>query len=113
MFIAHTAPAFWHHFPPWITKNMDLERVSHFGTQNHGKITKRCPKWVPGASQNHPKIDKNVHLDLQVPVGWPLGSLDHQNDHSRYPKWCLTVTQMTVFVNKRPLSAVNQSTVAC
>ena len=32
MLIAYTATAFWHHFPPWILKNMDLETVSHFGT---------------------------------------------------------------------------------
>ena len=69
MVIAHAATAFWHHFHPWITKNMDLETVSHFGTPNHRKITKRCPKWVPGESQIDTKIDKNGHLDLQVPVG--------------------------------------------
>ena len=69
MFIAHTDTTFWHHFHPWITKNMDLETVSHFGTPNHRKITKRCPKWVPGESQIDTKIDKNAHLDLQVPVG--------------------------------------------
>ena len=40
MFITHTAIAFWHHFHPWITKNMDLETVSHFGIPNHRKITK-------------------------------------------------------------------------
>ena len=40
MFIAHTAIAFWHHFHPWITKNMDLQTVSHFGTPNHRKIKK-------------------------------------------------------------------------
>jgi len=69
MFIAHTATAFWHHFHPWITKTMDLETVSHFGTPNHRKITKWCPKWVPGGSPNDPEIDTNEHLDLQVPVG--------------------------------------------
>jgi len=69
MFMARTGTAIWHHFRPWITKNMDLETVSHLGTQNHGKVTKRCPKWVPGEIQNDPKLDKNGHLDLQVPVG--------------------------------------------
>ena len=76
---AHTAIAFWHDFHPWITKNMDLQPVSHFGIRNHRKITKRCPKWLPRDSRNDPKITKSLHLDLQVPVGWPLGSLDHQN----------------------------------
>jgi hypothetical protein len=69
MVIAHTPTGFWHHFHPWITKNMDLETVSHFGTQNNRKITKRCPKWFPGDSPNEPKIYKNAQLDLQVPVG--------------------------------------------
>ena len=39
MFIAHTAMAFWHHFHPWVTKNMALETVSHFGLPNRRKIT--------------------------------------------------------------------------
>ena len=59
MFVAHAAIAFWHHFHPWITKNMDLETVSPFATQNHRKSTKMCPKWVPGGSQNPSKIIKN------------------------------------------------------
>ena len=69
MFIAHTAMAFWHHFRPGITKNRDLETIPKFSTTNHRKITKRCPKWIPGDSQNDPKINKNAHLDLQVAVG--------------------------------------------
>ena len=69
MFIAHTAIAFWHHFHPGITKNLDLETIPQFSTTNHRKITKRCPKWVPRDSPNDPKINKNAHLDLQVPVG--------------------------------------------
>ena len=69
MFIAHTAIAFWHHFHPGITKNLDLETIPTFSTTNHRKITKRCPKWIPGDSQNDPKINKNAHLDLQVAVG--------------------------------------------
>ena len=79
MCIAHTATGFWHHFHPRITQNMDLETVSHFGTPNYRKITKRCSKSLPRDSPNDPKITKNAHLDLQVSVGWPLGSLDHQN----------------------------------
>ena len=47
MFIAHTDTTFWHHFHPWITKNMDLETVSHFGTPKHRKITKKVPKVGP------------------------------------------------------------------
>ena len=100
MVIAHAATGFWHHFHPWITKNMDLETVSHLGTQNHKNITNMCPKWVPGDSQNDPKIDKNGHLDLKVPVGCPHGPLDHQNGHPGYPKWTLKVSKMTVFGTK-------------
>jgi len=98
--IAHAASAFWHHFHPWITTTVNLETVSHSGAPNHWKITKRCPKWIPRDSQNDPKIDKNAHLDPQVPVGWPLGSLDHQNGHSGYPKWSLKVTKMTLVCRK-------------
>ena len=97
MFIARTATGFWHHFHPRITQNMDLETVSHFGTPNYRKIIKRCSKSLPRDSPNDPKITKNAHLDLQVPVGWPLGSLDHQNDHSRHSKWSLQVSKMTAF----------------
>ena len=97
MVIAHTASAFWHHFHPWITKNMDLETVSHLGTQNN-----------TGDSPNDPKIDKNGHLDLQVPVGCPRGSLDHQNDHSGYPRWSLEVPKMAVLAVKS--DTVQQST---
>ena len=100
MVIAHTASAFWHHFHAWITKNMDLEIVSHFGTPNHRQIRKRCPKWLPRDSQNNPKITKTAYLDLQVPVGWPLESPDHSNDHSRHPKWSLKVSKMSVFGTK-------------
>ena len=44
MFIAHTDTAFWHHFHPWITKNMDLETVSHFDIQNQRKSEPRAPE---------------------------------------------------------------------
>jgi len=55
LFIAHTGTAFWHHFHPWITQNMDLEALPHLGTQNHGKITRRYPKWASKELQNVPK----------------------------------------------------------
>ena len=44
MVLAHTASASWHHFHPWITKNMDLEPVSHFDTPNQQQIRKMLPK---------------------------------------------------------------------
>ena len=76
--------AFWHHFHPRITKNMNLETVSNFATQNHGKVTK-CPQ--RGSQETpimHSKIDKNEQLDLKVPIGCPCGPLDHQKGHSRH-----------------------------
>ena len=79
MRIAHTAIAFWHHLHPWITKHMDLETVSHLGTQNHGKVTKCAQGRVQETPKMQPKIDKNEQLDLKVPVGCPPGLQDHQN----------------------------------
>ena len=71
MFIAHTGTAFWHHLHAWITKNTNLENVSHLGTENHGKVTKRCPKVCPKVSLKSIK-----RLDLQLPVQHPrLGDL--------------------------------------
>jgi len=75
---------------------MDLDTISHFDIPNERKITKWWPKWVPGVSQNDPKTNKNGHLDLQVPVGCPRGSMDHQNGHSGYTKWSLKVSKMIV-----------------
>ena len=90
---------------------MDLETVFHFGIPNHWKIRNRCSKWLPRDSPNHPKITKNLHLDLQVPVGWPLGSLDHQNGvpgtqngASRSPKWQFYVKKVT-HLSSQPVSS--------
>ena len=111
MFIAHTAPGFWHHFHPRITQSMDLETVSHFGTPNYRKITKRCSKSLPRDSPNDPKITKNAHLDLQVPVGWPLDlsitkmiTPGIQNGASRSQKWQLFEEKMTNF-HSQPASS--------
>ena len=96
MVIAHTASASWHHFHPWITKKMDLEPVSHFDTSNQQKIRKVPPMWAQETPQRHPKINKNEHLDPNVSIGRPSGSLDHQScpqgtqtEASRSPKWQL------------------------
>ena len=79
MVIAHAAIAFWHHFYPWATKNMDLETISHFATPNH-RISQKCPQSESQeAPQIHPKIDKSGHLDLSVSIGYPPGPQDHQN----------------------------------
>ena len=79
MVIAHTAIAFWHHFPPQIIKNMDLETVSHFATQNHRKSQKCAQSGSQEAPQIHPKIDKTGPLGLSVSIGCPPGPQDHQN----------------------------------
>ena len=77
MVIAHAAIAFWHHFYPWATKNMDLETISHFATPNH-RISQKCPqRGSQEAPQIHPKIDKSGHLDLSVSIGYPPGPQDH------------------------------------
>ena len=56
MVIAHAAIAFWHHFYPWATKNMDLETISHFATPNR-RISQKCPQSESReAPQLHPKI---------------------------------------------------------
>ena len=91
MYIAHGAIAFWHHFHPWITKNMDLETVSHFATQNHRKSQKCVQSGSQEAPQIHPKIDKTGPLDLNVPIdrskhlrGPPPRCLEcHRSDLSR------------------------------
>ena len=63
---------------------MDLETVSHFGTQNHGKVTTCAQSMSQETPKMQPKIDTNEQLDLKVPVGCPCGSLDHQKGHSGY-----------------------------
>ena len=56
MVITHAAATFGQHFHPRILKKMDLGTVCQFGITNHGKVLKMSSKWVPGASQNAPKM---------------------------------------------------------
>jgi len=56
---------------------VDLETVSHFSLPKPRKSQKMYPKRFRGKTQNDPTVDKNGHLDLQVPVGCPCGPLDH------------------------------------
>ena len=79
MVYAHTATAFWHHFHPWITKNTDLETVSHFGIQNHRKSQNYAQSGSQETPQIHPKIDKNGDLGFSASSGCPPGPQDHQN----------------------------------
>ena len=53
-------------FPLWHPKSK----------KNHKKVSKVSPKSPP---KLYPKINKNGHLDLKVPVGCPCGPLDHHN----------------------------------
>ncbi len=68
MVIAHTAIAFWQHFHPWITTNMDLETVSHFDTPNERQTPKMSPNGSQETPKMHSKIDENGLLDLKVSV---------------------------------------------
>ena len=79
MVIAHATTGFWHHLQPC------LETVSYFDNPNHRQIKKMSP-----APRIHPRIDKNGHLDLKVPVGCPCGTLDHLNG-----QWSLKVSKLT------------------
>ena len=79
MFIAHTAIAFWHHFHPWITKDMDQETVSYFASRNHRKSQNYAQRESQEAPQIHPKIDKTGPPGFSVSIGCPPGPQDHQN----------------------------------
>ena len=72
MVIAHAGIALWHHFHPWVTKNMDLETVSHFATPNHRKSQNCTQSGCQEASQIHPKIDKADIWASECPLGVPL-----------------------------------------
>ena len=62
-------------------------------------------KWAPGDSPMHPKIYKNGHLDLKVPVGCPMVSLWMPGTPKwslRVPKWSLKFSKITVWgTNKK------------
>ena len=78
-FITHTATGFQQHFYLWIIKTMDLETVSHFGTQIIDKSQKGLQNVSQEPPQLDPKIYKNGLLDPNVSIGRPSGSLDHQS----------------------------------
>ena len=61
MVITHAASAFWHHFHPWITKNMDLETVSHVDTPNQPK----SQKGAQSGTQETPQMTlKSIKMDI-------------------------------------------------
>ena len=93
MFIAHTAIAFWHHFHPWITKNKDLETVSHFGIPNHRKSQKcaqsgsqEAPQMTLKSIKMHIWISKCLLGDPLDPWITKMGTQGTQNGASMSPK---------------------------
>ena len=79
MVTPQAATAFWHHFHPWITKDMELETVSHFATPNHRKSQNCYQSGYQKAPQIHPKINKSGHLGVSVSIGCPSGPQDQPN----------------------------------
>ena len=96
MVIAHAAIAFWHHFHPWITKNMDLETISNFATTNHRKLQNCTQSGSQEAPQIQSDIDKSGHLGLSVSIRCPPGPQDHQNGLPGTQKRTLKVSKITV-----------------
>ena len=77
--MAHSAIAFWHHFHPRSTKNMDLETFPQFATPNHRK-SQNCPQSMLQEGPQIPsKIIKNGHLGISVTIGCLPGPQDQQN----------------------------------
>ena len=58
---------------------MDLETVSHFGTQIIETSQTGLQNVSQEAPEMNPKIDKNGLLDPNVSIGCPSGPLDHQS----------------------------------
>ncbi len=114
VFIAHTATGFQQHFYLWIIKTMDLETVSHFGTQIIDKSQKGLQNVSQEPPQLDPKIYKNGLLDPNVSIGRPSGSLDHQScpqgtqtEASRSPKWPFFVDKVTNFRSQPASSSLH------
>ena len=102
---------------PKSLKNLPWNPYCHFVACKHEKVTKMAPKRVPGGTQNRPKIDKNPHLDPEVPCWVPLGA-------TMVPKGAKTVPQRTTMAPpglpndhfghpKRPYPASCQSCLPC
>ena len=112
MVYAHPASALWHHFPPLLTKKMDLEIASHVDIPNHRKpiVSKVGPRRLPKCTLKSIKIDiwpsvcpRDAPLDPmitkmvpQVPKIQPEGL---QNDNLRY--------------KRTPVSIANQPAAPC
>ena len=79
MVIAHAAIAFWHHFHPRITKNMNLATVPQFATPNHRRSQNCAQSMLQEGPPIQSKIIKNRHLGISVTIGCPPGPQDHQN----------------------------------
>ena len=69
MVMVHSVIAFWHHFHPRSTKNMDLETFPSSPpqiTENRKIVPKVCSRRVPKSNQ------KSLKSDIWASV-WPLG----------------------------------------
>ena len=72
MVMAHSVIAFWHHFHPQSTKNMDLETFPQFATPNHRKSQNCAQSRLQESSQIHSKINKMEIWTSRCPLGVPL-----------------------------------------
>ena len=96
MFVAPTATAFWYHFHIWITKNMDLETASHFGTPksktNHKNVSKVDPRRLPKGIPESIKMKTQTQCVHWVPL-WTLASPKWSPGNQ---KWSRKVSKITV-----------------
>ena len=86
MVSAHPSIGFWCDYHSQITQKLILEPILQLCWPKSRKSHQMAPKWVPGGTQNRPKIDKNPHLDPEVPCWVPLGA-------TMVPKGAKTVPQ--------------------
>ena len=79
MVMVHSVIAFWRHFHPRSTKNMDLETFLQFATPNLRKSQDCTQSMLQEGPQIQSKIIKNGHLGISVTIGCLPGPQDHQN----------------------------------
>ena len=121
MVMPHAGIALWHHFHPWITKNMGLETVFHLATpitENRKIVPKIDPRRLPKSTPKSMKMDiwasvcpLGVPLDpritktvFQVPKKDPQGS---QNDHFKLKKWSIVGSRLLTRSGQNQHGCVN------
>ena len=80
--MTHSVIAFWHHFHPRSTKNMDLETFPRFATPNDRKSQNCLQSMLQEGPQIQSKIIKNGYLGISVTLWCLSGPQDHQNGDS-------------------------------